>query len=261
MPLPRPRAANVATSPPAMPWNDEIAHWLLTMLRITGARYTAAKVSALWKSGSAVEPSPIQSETMRVSPLIAEAIAQPTAWMYCSAEIARDREEAVPPRRVHHRHLPPEDRIAVVGEELAHHVDERIAARDQDSLLAVGGEAHVVRRERHCLPDADRLLAQALHVERDLLLPLRGEHPRVEHASLEHRAQPGAQQLGVRVRIPRADRAPVVVQHPDQRVRDVAGLRWPRIDRRLAHGTGGRDRRYEKSVSCPGRAGGSGTCS
>ena len=83
MPLPTPRAAKEAASPPAMPWNEEIAHWLLTMFRITGARYTAAKVSALWKSASAVEPSPIQAEAMRVSPLIAEAMAQPTAWMYC----------------------------------------------------------------------------------------------------------------------------------------------------------------------------------
>ncbi len=82
MPLPSPRAEKVAASPPAMPVNEEIAHWLLTMLRITGGEYTAAKVSALWKSGSAVEPSPIQAEAMRVSPLIAEAIAHPTAWMY-----------------------------------------------------------------------------------------------------------------------------------------------------------------------------------
>ena len=83
MPLPTPRAANVAASPPAMPWNDEIAHWLLTTLRMTGARYTAANVSALWKSASAVEPSPIHADAIRVSPLIADAIAQPTAWMYC----------------------------------------------------------------------------------------------------------------------------------------------------------------------------------
>src|SRR5215470_11680954 len=87
MPLPRPRAAKDATSPPANPWKDEIAHWLLTILRITGAWYTAAKVSALWKSGSAVEPSPIHAETMRVSPLIAEAMAQPTAWMYCTPRL------------------------------------------------------------------------------------------------------------------------------------------------------------------------------
>src|SRR6187401_111966 len=81
MPQPTPRAAKVVSSPPASDWNDEIAHWLLTTLRITGARYTCAKVSAVWKSASAVEPSPIQPEAMRVSPLIALAMAQPTAWM------------------------------------------------------------------------------------------------------------------------------------------------------------------------------------
>ena len=34
---PRPRAANGRRSPPANPWNVEIAHWLLTTLSITGA--------------------------------------------------------------------------------------------------------------------------------------------------------------------------------------------------------------------------------
>src|SRR6185436_10250226 len=82
MPQPTPRPAKVVASPPATAWKVEIAHWLLTTLRITGARYTWAKVSALWKSDSAVAPSPIQPEAMRVSPLIAEAMAQPTAWMY-----------------------------------------------------------------------------------------------------------------------------------------------------------------------------------
>src|SRR6478609_11212504 len=81
MPHPTPRAAKVVASPPAIAWKVEMAHWLLTTLRITGARYTWAKVSAVWKSASAVAPSPIQPEAMRVSPLMAEAIAQPTAWM------------------------------------------------------------------------------------------------------------------------------------------------------------------------------------
>ena len=40
-----------------------------------------AKTSAAWKSLSAVEPSPIQPAAMRVSLRMAEAIAQPTAWM------------------------------------------------------------------------------------------------------------------------------------------------------------------------------------
>jgi len=37
MPEPTPRAAKVVCSPPAIAWNVEIAHWLLTTLRTTGA--------------------------------------------------------------------------------------------------------------------------------------------------------------------------------------------------------------------------------
>src|SRR5690606_5132716 len=81
MPQPTPRPAKVAPSPPAMAWNVEMAHWLLTTFRITGARYTCANVSAVWKSASAVAPSPIQADAIRVPPLVAEAMPQPTAWM------------------------------------------------------------------------------------------------------------------------------------------------------------------------------------
>src|SRR3954469_5594800 len=87
MPQPTPRAAKVVSSPPAIDWNEEIAHWLFTTLRITGARYTCAKVRAVWKSASAVDPSPIQPLAIRVSPLIAEAMAQPTDWMNCVARL------------------------------------------------------------------------------------------------------------------------------------------------------------------------------
>src|SRR5688572_25103310 len=87
MPQPTPRAAKVVASPPAIAWKVEIAHWLLTTFRITGARYTWAKVSAVWKSDSAVAPSPIQADAILVSPLIAEAMAQPTAWMNCVARL------------------------------------------------------------------------------------------------------------------------------------------------------------------------------
>src|SRR6478609_5121138 len=86
IPQPTPRPAKVVDSPPAMAWKVEIAHWLLTTLRITGARYTWAKVRAVWKSDSAVAPSPIQAEAILVSPLIAEAMAQPTA---CTNWVAR----------------------------------------------------------------------------------------------------------------------------------------------------------------------------
>src|SRR3954462_3678688 len=87
MPQPTPRAAKVVDSPPAMAWKVEIAHWLLTTFRITGARYTCAKVSAVWKSASAVAPSPIQADAILVSPLIAEAMPQPTAWINCVARL------------------------------------------------------------------------------------------------------------------------------------------------------------------------------
>ena len=45
------RAAKVDREPPAMPWNDEIAHWLLTTFRITGAWYVVAKVERVVEVG------------------------------------------------------------------------------------------------------------------------------------------------------------------------------------------------------------------
>src|SRR5690606_16091521 len=86
-PTPTPRWANVVPSPPAIDWKVEMAHWLLTTLMMTGARYTWAKVSAVWKSDSAVDPSPIQADAILVSPLMADAMAQPTAWGICVARL------------------------------------------------------------------------------------------------------------------------------------------------------------------------------
>src|SRR5205085_10214489 len=60
---------------------------------------------------------------------------------------------------------------------------------DQEALLAVGGEHHVVRGERHGLGDADRLLAGAFHVERDLALALLPIHAVVISPSQHHRPQ------------------------------------------------------------------------
>ena len=79
MPLPTPRAAKVVPSPPAIAWKVEMAHWLLTTFKMTGARYTWANVMPVWKSASAVAPSPIQLDATLVSPFMAEAMAQPTA--------------------------------------------------------------------------------------------------------------------------------------------------------------------------------------
>ena len=265
MPLPTPRAAKVAASPPAMPWNDEIAHWLLTMLRITGARYTAANVRALWKSASAVDPSPIQAEAMRVSPLIADAIPHPDGLDVLRAEIARNGKEAVPARRIHYRQLPTLDRVVLVRQQLAHHVHEAVAARDQDALLAIGGKAHVVRFERQRLADADRLLAQALHVERQFLLPLGDLHAGVEDAGPQHCAQAGAQQFGVRPRIPGTHGASLRRRGPGpthrrRRRSPTAGCRRPAgAPRRRATAAGMRNRFRARGVrSVRARAGGVG---
>src|SRR4029453_13652299 len=84
---PKPRSANVADAPRAKSSGGEIAQWLLTMLRITGAWEVGAYSNAAWKSDSAVEPSPIQADAISVPPPIAEAIAHPTAWMYCVARL------------------------------------------------------------------------------------------------------------------------------------------------------------------------------
>src|SRR6476469_4127312 len=70
-----------------MPLKLEIAHWLFTTARMTGTLYTAAKVIALWKSPSAVAPSPTQPIAIRLSPLIAAAIDQPTACGNCVARL------------------------------------------------------------------------------------------------------------------------------------------------------------------------------
>src|SRR6478735_2702905 len=84
---PKPRSANVADAPRAKSSGVEIAQWLLTMLRMTGAWYVEANSSAAWKSDSAVAPSPTQAEAISVPPRIAEAIAHPTAWMYWVARL------------------------------------------------------------------------------------------------------------------------------------------------------------------------------
>ncbi|MNG12854.1 hypothetical protein D3C84_964910 [compost metagenome] len=86
----------------------------------------------------------------------------------------------------------------------------------------------------------DGFLAQALHIEGHLLLPLRGGHACVEDAGLEHRAQAAQQLLAAQFRIPRADGVALLVEHAHQAVGQVAGRGGFHVDGRLAHGAGGR---------------------
>ena len=102
-------------------------------------------MQAAWKSPSAVEPSPSQVAAIRLSPLIAEAIAQPAACGVLRREIAADGEEAVLLGGIHDRKLTALQPVPPVRVDLVDHLDQRIAARDQ--AATAGG-----RRGRSCRP-------------------------------------------------------------------------------------------------------------
>ncbi len=140
------------------------------------------------------------------------------------AEVARDGEEAVGLGGVEHRQLPPLKRVGGVGVALVHHVHERIAAGDQDPLLAIGREAHVARTERKGLADRHGLLARALQIERGLPLPLLAVHAVVKGPHQKHGAQASLEHLHRRLGVPRADGPPFLVEHPDQAVGMVPGV-------------------------------------
>ncbi len=130
-------------------------------------------------------------------------------------EIAADGEEAVLAARIHDWQLAALQLVALVRVDLVDHLDQRVAALDQDALLAIAGEDHVVPRQRHRGRDAGRLLPGALHVEAGLALPLSAEHALVERARHRHVAEHGAQRIGIELGIPRPVRLVVIAQHAD----------------------------------------------
>ena len=132
------------------------------------------------------------------------------------AEIARNGEEAVRLVGIHDRELAALELVAFVRIDLAHHFNEGIAARDEQSLLTIGGEMHVLAVERGCGGDRDRLLAGGLHVEAGLPLPLRAVHAVVEDAHRDHVAEHLAQCVSVELRVPRTHGLVVVAEHADE---------------------------------------------
>ncbi len=122
------------------------------------------------------------------------------------------------------RQLLARERIFRVGEDLVAQRRQRIVARMQPGERAIGGEEHVPLVQRHRLRGGDRLFAGGFHVKAGLALPVRAEQPVVEGAGEDHRAQALDQRFGRQVRIPRADRAVIIVQHPNQLVRQVAHM-------------------------------------
>ena len=148
------------------------------------------------------------------------------------AEIAGDGEEARLLRRVEAGQLAALEPVLRVGEHGAHHVDQRPAGGDQQPLLAIGREAHVAGLQRLAMRAGDRLFAERLDVERGLALTLRQQHARVVSAGQHHVAQ-ALTQLRRRQRPrPRPDRGAGIVDHPDQRIGEIADFGGIDVDRR-----------------------------
>ena len=134
-------------------------------------------------------------------------------------EIAGDREEAMLLVRVHDRQLPALQLVARVRVDLAHHLRQRIAARDEQPLLAVRREVHVVALESGRGRRRDRFLAGALHVETGLSLTLGAVHPIIEDAHCDHVAQDLAQAVGIKLGVPWTNRLVIIVKHANERRR------------------------------------------
>ncbi len=148
-------------------------------------------------------------------------------------QVAADGEEAGLAYRIHDRQLAALERVALVGQQLADHLDQRHVAGHQDALLAVGGEAHVGAVQGQGLAAADGLFTQALHVEGHLLLALGDHHAAVENPRLEHGAHALAENLRVDVFGPRALRVALLVEHADQAVGQVRSVGSVDIDWRF----------------------------
>jgi hypothetical protein len=156
-------------------------------------------------------------------------------------QIAGDREEAVLFRRIHDRELATLHRVALVGVDLAHHVDQRVVIGDEQPRLAIGREVHVAGRKRDAEGAAHGLLAGVLHVKRGLALALGHLHAGVERAQRHHVAQAADQIVLVERRRPGADGLPVGIEHADDRIGEVADLVGCDINRRAPDRAGFRD--------------------
>ena len=179
------------------------------------------------------------------------------------AEIAGDREEAVRLVRIHDRQLAALQLVAFVRIDLVHHLRQRIAARDEQALLAIGREVHVVAVERG-LRQRPRSPPRRCTSCRSWSSPAAATRymrsSKIAHG--DHVAQHLAQRVGVELRVPRADRADC-----PRRARGPARSSAGAFRRRCSDVGARRARRrpeseaIEKSGVSPGRNGGSGTCS
>ncbi|MNT20839.1 hypothetical protein D3C72_1561580 [compost metagenome] len=139
---------------------------------------------------------------------------------------------------VHDRQLAAAQGVALVREDLVHHLDHRVFVGDQQARLPVGREIHVALVQRLAEGAADGLFAEMLHVERSLALPLRHDHARIEGAQRHHVLEAGEQFVVRQQPGPGADRFAVAVQDADDRIGEIADLFRGDIDLRPRNGTG-----------------------
>ncbi len=161
-------------------------------------------------------------------------------------QVPGDGEEAMVLRGVEDRKLTALQRVPLVRVDLAHHLDERIAARDQQSGLAVGREIHVAGQKGLAERAADRLLAHVLHVEGRLPLPLRHLHSRVERAQRHHVPQSGEQLVVAEEPGPGTHRLSGSVEDADHRKGEIADRFRVGVHLRAGHGTCFRDLNVRK---------------
>ena len=127
-----------------------------------------------------------------------------------------------------------------VGEALAHQVHEIASAHHVQSLLAVRGEQHVSRLQRHAGGDRDRLLTRGLDVEGDASLALDPLHAIVEQAGQQHVAQADLQLRRLEVRVPGTHGHLVITQDAYQFFRELFDVPGRGGDIGPVHRTGGR---------------------
>ena len=140
------------------------------------------------------------------------------------AEIAGDGEEAVLLGGVEDRQLPALQGIGLVGIDLVHHVDHRIAAGNQEAGLAVGRKVHVAIVERAPEGAGYGFLAHMLHVEGGLALALGGLHACIEGAQRHHVLEPVEQFVRCQKAGPGTHRLAVTVENPDDGIGEIADL-------------------------------------
>ncbi len=129
----------------------------------------------------------------------------------------------------------------VLDRQLAHEIDQGDAAHDLQPLIAVRGKQHIARPQRHALRDRHGFLTQGTDVERNLAGPLIALHSIVEQAGQQHVAQADLQFRRIEMRMPRAHRVAVIVEHAHQIERQRAYVPRARIDVGPRHGAGGRE--------------------